>query len=134
MRRSTRAAVALSITAVVTAFAWATSDSVVLTAGVTVVYGVGLPLYLRADVRRLILGGGTRIDRVFAGVAVWGVLSLAQGVTPSFNLAAPLLGFGLVQFGYVCGVASLLDTDGGARAHGGGTEAKTGTETETGTL
>lgn len=105
MHRGTRYGVALLVAALVTGGVALEAHSVVLLAGTFVVYAVGVAIALRYPA---LLWGRTLDDRqpaaVLSGGATFGVLSLAQGLGPGFDLGAGVLGLGLTVLGVATGV------------------------------
>lgn len=104
MRRPIRYAVALSTAAAVVAVAAALGASAPLLAGIAQVYAAGTAVALRPEVRRAATGAGGPPDAPFVAVTAFGVLSIAQGLSPEFRYGAAILAVGLVYFGLVCGI------------------------------
>lgn len=108
MRRNPRYAVAVLVAVGVTGGVAAVTPrperAVILLLGIAVVYAVGTAIALRYP--DAIWGsGGNWASGVLAGVTTFAGLSLLQGVEGGQNLAVAALGWGLVAFGFVAGVA-----------------------------
>ncbi|MDS0476574.1 hypothetical protein [Natrinema sp. 1APR25-10V2] len=111
MRRSTRYALALVVATAVTAVARTATSSAILLIGIWQVYAVGVAVVLRSDVRQFVHTSGSVPAAVFTGVTVFGVLSIAQGLSTEFHFGAAILAFGLAYFGFVCGTWLRLDLE-----------------------
>ncbi|UPW00902.1 hypothetical protein M0R88_02075 [Halorussus gelatinilyticus] len=109
MHRALRYAIALLVAAVVTGgVALVTpfsANRALLLVGIAQVYGVGTAILLRYPSAMWGSGGGNWVSAAFGGVTTFGTLSLLQGIDGGENLAAAALGWGLVAFGFVAGVA-----------------------------
>ncbi len=115
MRRLTRYALALVISGAITVFAATLTDSALLLAGIGQVYAVGSAVVLRPDIRRLASASGGTPSTVFVAVTVFGVLSIAEGLSSDYHFGAAILAGGLAYFGLVCGIWTISDgkTDAG---------------------
>ncbi len=115
MRRALRYAVALVVAAAVTAGVVVLTPRperhLILFAGVAQVYAVGTAVALRYP-GALWGSGGNWASGALAGVTTFGTLSLLQGIDGGQNLAAAALGWGLVGFGFVVGVAFEREREG----------------------
>jgi len=115
MHRALRYAVALVVAAAVTGgVALVTPDwgpHLILLVGIAQVYGVGTAVLLRYP-SALWGGDGNWASAAFAGVTTFATLSLLQGIDGGENVAAAALGWGLVAFGFVAGIAYERERDG----------------------
>ncbi|MFC7046194.1 hypothetical protein ACFQH6_12915 [Halobacteriaceae archaeon GCM10025711] len=105
MHRVPRYGIAVLVAVLVTGGVAFESHSIVLLAGIFVIYGVGVAVMLRYPA----LLWGRNFDSqvpsaVLSGGATFGVLSLAQGLGPEFHFGAGALGFGLTVFGVATGI------------------------------
>lgn len=108
MHRTVRYAVAVLVAAAVTGGVAAVTPrperALILLLGIALVYAVGTAIALRYPYA--VWGSdGNWASGALAGVATFATLSLLEGVEGGRNLAVAALGWGLVVFGFVAGVA-----------------------------
>ena len=111
MSRLRRYLLALTISTLITAgVSWVT-DSIILLVAIGQVYAVGSAIVLRPDVRHIAKEPSSTSGAVFTGVTVFGVVSMANGVTDSFHVGALVLAIGLAYFGFVSGIWLTIEID-----------------------
>ncbi|QLG49423.1 hypothetical protein [Natrinema halophilum] len=116
MRRSTRYTVAILVGgAIVAGLAGATDTSPFLLAGIGQLYTIGIAVYLRPEIRRLMSTPGSISSTVFTGVTTLSVISIVQGISDGLRVGVAVFGFGLAYFGFVCGVWFLVEMGGSDR-------------------
>ena len=107
MHRALRYGLALVVAAVVTGgVALVTPFSgthLILLVGIAQVYGVGTAILLRYP--SAMWGGGNWVGAALSGVTTFATLSLLQGIDGGESFAATALGWGLLAFGFVAGIA-----------------------------
>ncbi|WP_135853063.1 hypothetical protein [Halorussus salinus] len=115
MHRALRYAVALAVAAAVTGgVAVVTPDvgpHLILLVGIAQVYGVGTAILLRFP-SALWEDDVDWVSAAFTGVTSFGTLSLFQGIDGGENVPVATLGWGLVAFGFVAGIAYERERDG----------------------
>jgi Na+/melibiose symporter-like transporter len=108
MRRLLRYALAIVVALVVTGgVALVTPDlgpHLILLVAIAQVYGVGTAILLRFP-SALWKDDVNWVDAAFTGVTSFATLSLLQGLDGGENVPAATLGWGLVAFGFVAGIA-----------------------------
>ncbi len=109
MQRPKRYAIALATAGAVTTLAAALDGSAILLAGIYQVYAVGTVVALRTEGRQLATATGGTADTIFTGVTVFGVLTIAQGVSAEFHVVVAMFAFGLAYFGLVCGIWTVAE-------------------------